>query len=271
LASETPEIALVIPALNEAAEIAPPLAAARRALQRAGLQAEILVADGGSSDATAEIARRAGADRIVSCPPGRARQMNAAARASPAPWLLFLHADARLDDDALVLWASLPGRPRDALYVFTLAFRAAGARWRRLERAVAARVLRLGLPFGDQGFLLHRALYDALGGFREEALMEDLDFVLTLRGRGRVLILPAQVSTSTRQWDRQGFFWAEVWNVGRAAAGVAARLLSDSHAFALWVPFLLRAARGGPPEGAVSLTDALRPETFPSLTRLSTG
>jgi len=164
---------------------------------------EILVIDGGSSDATAAIAERAGARLIVS-PRGRGTQLAAGAEAARGEWLLFLHAD------------TLPGRGwHDAVAAHMAArsdraacfrFRLSAHAWqaRAVEKAVAARVRLLGLPYGDQGLLISRRLYDQAGGYRDLPLMEDVDLVRRI-GRRRLVLLDADAFTSAERWRRDGW------------------------------------------------------------------
>lgn len=190
-------LSIVIPALNAA----PTLADALDALEAGD---EILVIDGGSTDATAAIAQARGV-RVLTCGRGRGLQLAAGAEAATGDWLLFLHADTRLSRGwraAAAAHAALePGRA--AAFRFALDDHSRQARL--LERAVALRVRLLALPYGDQGLLISRALYDAVGGFRTLPFMEDVDLVRRL-GRRRLAALPIDAVTSARRWREHG--WA---------------------------------------------------------------
>ena len=165
--------------------------------------AEVLVVDGGSRDATREVARRRGA-RVLDSAPGRGRQLAVGAGAARGAWLLFLHADTRPANG----WAeaarafAAEGTGRAAYFAFALDDPSPEAR--RLERVVAWRCRALALPYGDQGLLIPRALYEAVGGFRPLPLMEDVDLVRRL-GRGRLAALPVAAVTSAERWRREGW------------------------------------------------------------------
>lgn len=171
---------------------------------------EIIVADGGSHDGTPEYARQRGA-RVISAPPNRGGQLAAGAAAARQPWLLFLHADTRLAPG----WARSVSRfvaakdseAQAAAFRFALDDTAPAAR--RLETVVGWRCKLLGLPYGDQGLLIARRLYDDAGGFRPLPLMEDVDFVRRI-GRGRMALLDVDAVTSAARYRRGGY-------IGRSA------------------------------------------------------
>ena len=221
------DLSIIIPTLNEREGIEETLAALERAIAGASLICEIILVDGGSEDGTVRLLEERSGVKLLRSAPGRALQMNAGAEAAGAPWLLFLHADTLLEEDAI---AGLGNRLKDStrtLYAFELRFRNEAARFRRLEAMVAWRSRTLGLPYGDQGLCVHRSLLDEVGGFRQEAPMEDLDFVLRVRSHGDIRMLPQRVHTSTRQWDRQGFFWGTTYNAGRMLVGVTLHYLRN--------------------------------------------
>ena len=189
-------LSVIIPTLNAA----PTLALCLEAVAQAG---EIIVVDGGSRDDSVAIAGRAGA-RCIQAPANRGGQLHAGAAAAAGDWLLFLHADTILAPawhEAVA--AHIDASPLDAA---CFAFRLDDRAWqaRLMEAAVATRVRTLGLPYGDQGLLISRALYESAGGFRALALMEDVDMVRRLRRRVRVL--PVSALTSAERWRRDGWF-----------------------------------------------------------------
>jgi rSAM/selenodomain-associated transferase 2 len=195
------ELSVVIPALDAAAELPATLAA----LVGADIIREIIVADGGSGDDTVAVARAAGA-RIVSSPRGRGTQLAAGAAAARGGWLLFLHADCRLAsgwEPAVAAFIAAPGAAdRAGYFAFALDDRSPPAR--RLEQIVAWRCRAFALPYGDQGLLIARVLYEAVGGFAALPLMEDVDLARRL-GRRRLAPLGVLAYASARRYRRDGF------------------------------------------------------------------
>jgi rSAM/selenodomain-associated transferase 2 len=189
------QLAIIIPTLNEAATIEATLEALAP-LRRAGH--EVIVVDGGSSDATTELARPL-ADIVLQSPKGRAAQMNAGARAAQANALVFLHADTRLPERAAehvvrALEQCLWGR-------FDIQIE---GRHRLLKLVACAMNLRsrlTGIATGDQAIFVRR---DAFPGFAEIALMEDIAFSRAMKRVGRPACLRARVSTSGRRWEARG-------------------------------------------------------------------
>jgi rSAM/selenodomain-associated transferase 2 len=189
-------LSAVIPTRNAARTLGPCLAAVREA-------DEIVVVDGGSTDGTAAIAERAGA-RLVRSAPGRGIQLAAGAEAAKGDWLLFLHADTRLAPG----WREAADRhiARHPGKAACFRFRLDAGEWqaRLVEAGVALRVRLLGLPYGDQGLLISRRLYDETGGYRPLPLMEDFDLVRRIGG-ARLERLGIAALTSPDRWRRDGW------------------------------------------------------------------
>jgi rSAM/selenodomain-associated transferase 2 len=198
---EHKDVSVIIPTLDVANELPATLAA----LAGARMIREIIVADGGSADDTVVIAKAAGA-RIVSAPRGRGTQLAAGAATASGEWLLFLHADCRLApawEAAVDAFATGPGADRRAGYFsFALDDRSPAAR--RLERIVAWRCWTFGLPYGDQGLLIARSLYEEVGGFAALPLLEDVEFARRL-GRRRLAPLGAPLHASARRYRKEGY------------------------------------------------------------------
>lgn len=203
-------VAVVIPALQEAARL--PLLLADLAAAPAGLIAERIVVDGGSSDATGAAAVLGGA-RLIHSKAGRGEQLRRGVAASEAPWLLLLHADARLQPG----WAAAVQRALHTTaaggpdtWCFDLAIAGSAFSLRIVERAVAWRSRWRQQPYGDQGLLLPRTRLQACGGVRPLPLMEDLDLVLRLRRQTRIASLGIPLLVDGRRWRRQGVL-ATAW------------------------------------------------------------
>jgi rSAM/selenodomain-associated transferase 2 len=197
-------LSVVIPTLNAEAYLGD-------CLERMKTADEIIVVDGGSTDGTRTIADQMGT-RLIIAPKGRGGQLRAGAEAAKGDWLLFLHADTipspgwRAAVDAHVrLNPGMAG---------CFAFRLADKAWQRrlVERGVAARVKWLGLPYGDQGLLVSRSLYDESGGYRLLPLMEDVDLVRRI-GRRRLRLLEAEAWTSAERWRRDGWLRRSLRNL----------------------------------------------------------
>ena len=168
-------ITVVIPTLNEAPWI-------RGAVESVAAGAsEVIVVDGGSADATVQEATSAGA-RVIAGPRRRASQMQAGAQEALGDWLVFLHADTRLEagwSDAL--------RALDVSFVagaFRFRLDSPRARYRLLEAAVRLRCAALALPYGDQGIFVRREAFVTCGGFGDVPILEDVDLVRRLRRCG---------------------------------------------------------------------------------------
>ena len=194
-------LSVFIPTLNAGGGLADTIAS----LGQGGIETEIIVADGGSTDATLAIAasRRA---RIVRCAPGRGGQLGTGAEAAAGDWLLFLHADTVLApgwQHAACRFMDDPGsQSRAAVFRFALDDAAPAAR--RLERPVHWRCRLAALPYGDQGLLLSRAFYDHLGGYRTMRLFEDVNLVRRI-GRRRLAFLEPAAITSAVRYRRAGY------------------------------------------------------------------
>ena len=205
-----PELGVVIPTLDEE-EALPRLLEDLDALP---VPVEVIVADGGSRDRTLEAARKRGA-RTIRTSAGRGRQMNAGARALASPWILFLHADCRLPSetrDALLGWLRSPASPEAAHFTFRL--ERDGLWWSLIERGQRIRERLTGLTYGDQGLLISRTRYEAVGGFPEIPVMEDVEVVRRLRRDGGLDRIGAPLITSARRYESEGPVRACLRNLG---------------------------------------------------------
>jgi rSAM/selenodomain-associated transferase 2 len=189
-------LSVIIPALD--ANDLLPAAVARL---RGDLVGEIIIADGGTVPAPSRLGDGV---TVITGDSGRGQQLHAGAAAAAGDWLLFLHADTRLADG----WREAvrdhvrdhPGKAAFFRFVLDDASPAA----RRLERIVALRCRLLALPYGDQGLLISRRLYEAVGGFRPIPLMEDVDIIRRI-GRARLRRLDVAAVTSAARYRREGY------------------------------------------------------------------
>jgi len=195
-----PLVSLLVPTLDEEREL-PMLLDHLAALHG---RWELIVADGGSRDATQRIAREHVArPRLIQVAGGRAAQLNAAARVATGELLLFLHADSRLPRDAYASLAAAAREPGVTGGNFALRFDGDG----RFEHALGAfyRLQRRhGFYYGDSAIWVTRSAFDALGGFREIPVMDDYDFVRRLERSGATRCLPGPATTSPRRWRAMG-------------------------------------------------------------------
>jgi rSAM/selenodomain-associated transferase 2 len=195
----SPRLSIVVPVLNEAGLIEAALSALQPLRERG---AEIIVADGGSRDGTAELAGPF-ASRVIPAPKGRAVQMNAGARMATGDLLLFLHADTRLPD----------GADRVLVRAFET-----GAAWGRFDVRLSGRhpLLRIvamlmnwrsrltGIATGDQAMFVRRDVFERVGGFPDIPLMEDIALSMALKHIAPPRCLREQVMASGRRWEEQG-------------------------------------------------------------------
>ena len=219
-------ISVVIPTLNAAETLAQTLAPLVPAAVE-GLVRELVVVDGGSADATLEIAEDCGA-RVMVAARGRGAQLAAGCQAAKGPWLLVLHADTILPGG----WEAsavehLRGWPQAAGY-FRFALDDPSPIARVWEGGVALRCRLAALPYGDQGLLISKALYDEVGGYPVWPMMEDVALVRAL-GRARLHALPVRAVTSAARFRREGYARQSLRHcslLARYLAGVAPERLT---------------------------------------------
>lgn len=215
-------VAVVIPALNEERFLAATLANVR---EQEGLE-EVLVVDGGSYDRTVSVALEAGA-RVIRSGRGRAVQMNAGAAASGADAVLFLHADTCLPAGALSLVIQALSQNGVVGGCFRLEFDRSSLVYRLYTARFWMRWTRLA--FGDRAIFCSRSAFKAIGGFPEQPLFEDLDFVARLSRVGRFHFLKSTVTTSSRRFAENGPLRQQLRNVvlwGAWNAGIPAHRLA---------------------------------------------
>jgi len=199
----TPSLSIVIPTLNAAAM----LPSCLEALQSWPDGREIFIVDGGSDDETVTVAYTYKAT-ILPAERGRGVQLQRGGLSATKDWLLFVHADTVMakgwETEARAFMSDIRNRQHIAAFRFSLDDESLQAQ--RIERMVAWRCQRLGLPYGDQGLLIHRDLYEAVGGYRALPLMEDVDLIRRV-GRRNVHMFETSAMTSAARFQRDGW-WA---------------------------------------------------------------
>ncbi|NBC00101.1 MAG: glycosyltransferase [Bacteroidetes bacterium] len=197
-------LSVIIPTLNEAAQLPRTL----QSVVRQDHACEVIVVDGGSTDGTRAVASEAA--RLLEAPRGRAQQMNAGARAATGAALLFLHADTRLPPRAFAQIRQTLQTPGTEAGAFRLTF----------DRSSPlldfyAWCTRWPLPqicFGDRGLFMTRAAFEAVGGFPDQPMFEDLALVCALHRRGGFRFLDMAVTTSARRFSAMGTFKQQLLN-----------------------------------------------------------
>lgn len=207
---------MVIPTLDEAARLPRLL----QDLAPLSIAYEIIIADGGSTDGTAELAAARGC-RVVRTPPGRGRQLRAGAGAASGEWLLVLHADAQLSREALAEVEAATGQRDMHCACWPLAIDAEGIWFRWAERGAALRWRLFGLAYGDQGLLVRRSLYDAAGGYPDVGIMEDVVLIRQLGRLAPIARFREPIRADPRRWTREGPVKASLRNLALLALYLA--------------------------------------------------
>ena len=193
-------ISVVIPTYNEEAALPSTL----QYLFRQAGDYEVIIVDGGSLDRTCEIARAQPRVRLLTAPKGRASQMNVGARYAVGEWLLFLHADTQLPDGALTRLNAM--EPDLAIQAGGFLHRFSGGDWRlRLVSFLDNfRCLRTRIIYGDQALFVRRTLFERLGGFPEQPILEDVAFCEKLVRVTTPMLLAPPVMTDSRKFVKMG-------------------------------------------------------------------
>lgn len=219
-------ISIVIPTLN-AQDALPSCAAALMEGLNTGLIREVIVSDGGSTDATKQIALELGAVWIEG-PASRGGQLRRGCAVAHGAWLLIVHSDSQLSPG----WSDIAAAHLNntAAGYFKLAFgaRGIGARWVAGWANLRSRLF--GLPYGDQSLLISRALYDEVGGYNDQPLMEDVALARALKGR--LVALDAHSVTSADKYQRSGWLRRgarNLWTLARYFAGTPAETLAQAY------------------------------------------
>jgi rSAM/selenodomain-associated transferase 2 len=223
-----PTVSVIIPTLNEEQSIGSTLGA----LTHGAGNVEVIVVDGGSNDATIEIARHSGA-RVITSARGRGIQMHNGARVARGQMLLFLHADTRIPLGAINRITELLAQ--DQLAVggncdIRFDGNSRAARWMTW---LYPKLEKIGLCYGDSGIFVRASVYEEIGGFKPFPIFEDVDLVSRLKRRGRMVHLPVAVVTSSRRFEQRNFAltfarWAVMQ--GLYWIGIPPRLLNQLYA-----------------------------------------
>ncbi|MGC2062887.1 MAG: TIGR04283 family arsenosugar biosynthesis glycosyltransferase [Thermodesulfovibrionales bacterium] len=193
-------ISVIIPALNEAANISTCI----EAVCAEGGEIEIIVADGGSTDNTRPLASGYPGLKVVESKRGRGIQMNTGAFAASGDVFIFLHADTTLEKG----WSqSIRETLEDGSFAggaFTFSVDNPSSKYRLVEAWVQMRCALFGLPYGDQAIFIRKDIFRILGGYRDIPLMEDVDLIGRMKKIGRIAILDKKAFTSGRRWTENG-------------------------------------------------------------------
>ncbi|QIR41216.1 glycosyltransferase family 2 protein [Tolypothrix sp. PCC 7910] len=201
-----PKLSIIIPALNEAANIADAIITTQ-----GSINTEVIVVDGGSQDETVAIAQSLGA-KVIFASPGRAVQMNAGAVAASGEILLFLHADTRLPAGFDGMIRTALQSPKTVTGAFKLRIDASSWGIRLVEWGVNLRSHFLQMPYGDQAIFITKSIFQEIGCFPELPIMEDFELIRRLKRIGKITIIPVPVITSARRWLKKGIFQTTLIN-----------------------------------------------------------
>lgn len=193
-------ISVIIPTLNEEDNIGRCI----EGVLKEGCDCEIIVADGGSSDKTAEYANRYPGVLFIQSQKGRGIQMNMGVSAASGDILLFLHADTILETGWAAELISLLENNSISGGAFTLGIQSQLWKYRLVEAWVKLRCRLCLLPYGDQAIFVRKSAFDINGGYKSIPLMEDVDFIRRLKKLGNITILNKKATTSDRRWSKKG-------------------------------------------------------------------
>ena len=192
-------VSVIIPTLNEAENILHLL----NYLKELDINLELIVADGNSTDNTVSVARQL--CQVVSSSPGRGIQMNTGARAATGDVYWFIHADCRPHPDSLRAMKEILRDANIAGGGFEYSLDHPGFRFRLVEFLSNRKNRLLNWLFGDMGIFVRRDIFEAMGGYKQIPLMEDMDFSKRLKNYGKIVILPQRMQTSARRWIEEGY------------------------------------------------------------------
>ncbi|MHB8483770.1 MAG: TIGR04283 family arsenosugar biosynthesis glycosyltransferase [Nitrospiria bacterium] len=206
------KISIIIPTLNEGKILRGTLKRLKK-----GMDIEIIVVDGGSTDDTVTIAKEF-TKKVLNSPPGRARQMNEGAQNAEGEILLFLHADSRITHGGLgKVVPAIIGTPAVG-GAFQLGIDSRNLFLWLIAWFANLRTRVTKLPYGDQGIFITRAIFHKIGGFPDIPVMEDVALAKKMKREGKIAFLKEKVLTSPRRWKQEGIVWTTVRNQGLMTA-----------------------------------------------------
>jgi len=206
IASESLTISVIIPTLNEEDHLQEILNVLAEITN-----VEVIIADGGSTDATLDICQRYGVT-VVQSTPGRAAQMNMGASVATGHVFLFLHSDTRLPGDFVRIVQGAMSRKNVVGGAFRFSTDMNTWGMKVVEGAANWRSRNLRIVFGDQAIFVGRIAFGSIGGFPEQVIMEDYQLIRQLRKAGKILLLPDAAVTSARRWRDNGVFRTSLRN-----------------------------------------------------------
>ena len=214
----TRELSIIIPTFNEESTISQCL---ETVIDIPGI--EIIVADGGSTDRTVELAEKHSNVKVVTSLIGRSVQMNKGAESASGEILLFLHADCVLPKEDILNVRNVFGCSSFVGGAFKIRLLSDKFRYRIIEKGINFRSKVFKLPYGDQGLFVKRSVFEELGGFREMPNCEDLDFIYRIKRHGKIIILDERISSSIRRWKNYGILRTSLRNQFLLASYVLGR------------------------------------------------
>ena len=201
-------LSIIIPTLNEAKNL-PLLLSDLAEIKEIS---EIIVIDSNSKDATKDIASIYGAKCFNTMEQNRGFQLNKGAKSAKGNWLLFIHADSRLNQNWSKEISNILSLNNKFIYFFKFKVNNNSLIFRFLELIVNLRTLILKTPYGDQGLLINREIYFKYGGYKNIPIMEDIDFINRLKVNECLCELNSSILTSSRKWQKKNLLYQSIIN-----------------------------------------------------------
>ena len=201
-------LSIIIPTLNEAKNL-PLLLSDLAEIKEIS---EIIVIDSNSKDATKDIASIYGARCFNTIKRNRGFQLNKGAKSANGNWLLFIHADSRLNQNWSKEISNILSLDNKFIYFFRFKVNNNSLIFRFLELIVNLRTLILKTPYGDQGLLINREIYFKYGGYKNIPIMEDIDFINRIKVNECLCELNSSILTSSRKWQKKNLLYQSIIN-----------------------------------------------------------